>query len=364
MSSSAGTSATFSFVGTSATWIGLRGPQTGIARVFLDGAFQAEVDTYSPAEIQAGIYTASSLAPGRHTLRIEATGLKNARATDSAVAVDAFDAGSRFEDTNAAIVYSGVWSKEVAARPFSGTSANTGAGTAALASASGARATFTFTGTAVTWIGFRWASGGIARVSIDGTPAGEVDTFAASAEQLRVPLFNASGLSNSTHTLTIEATGLKHANSSGTWVVIDGFDVALPSSLPAIARLQEGHASILYTAQSEWVLGNEFNFASGEFAMGSATAGAKATLTFSGTSARWIGIRGFSTGLARVSIDGAFVGQIDTRAGVQEEFQAPVFAVTGLTPGSHTLTIEVVGRNGEPAGAPVDPVWVDAFDIY
>ena len=34
-----GARATFSFTGTSVSWIGLRGPQCGIARVFLDGAF-------------------------------------------------------------------------------------------------------------------------------------------------------------------------------------------------------------------------------------------------------------------------------------------------------------------------------------
>ena len=48
----AGARATFSFTGTSVRWIGLRGPQYGIARVFLDGAFQATVDLYSPSSVQ------------------------------------------------------------------------------------------------------------------------------------------------------------------------------------------------------------------------------------------------------------------------------------------------------------------------
>ena len=47
-----GARATFSFTGTSVSWIGLRGPQYGIARVFLDGAFQATVDLYSPSSVQ------------------------------------------------------------------------------------------------------------------------------------------------------------------------------------------------------------------------------------------------------------------------------------------------------------------------
>ena len=42
-----------------------------------------------------------------------------------------------------------------------------------------------------------------------------------------------------------------------------------------------------------------------------------------------------------------------------------VFIATGLSPGPHTLTIEVLGRNGEPPGTHVDfdPVWIDAFEI-
>jgi len=53
---------------------------------------------------------------------------------------------------------------------------------------------------------------------------------------------------------------------------------------------------------------------------------------------------------ARVSIDGQFIAQIDTSTVIQEGYQAVPFSAMGLTPGAHTLTIDVVGRNGEPAG--------------
>jgi hypothetical protein len=65
-----------------------------------------------------------------------------------------------------------------------------------------------------------------------------------------------------------------------------------------------------------------------------------------------------------VYLNGALVATIDTRASVQEEFQAEIFNATGLPAATHTLTIEVVGPNGEAAGATVAPVWIDAFDIY
>ena len=50
VSSAPGAQATITFTGTSVSWIGGRTPQTGIARVFLDGSLLAEVDTYSKTE--------------------------------------------------------------------------------------------------------------------------------------------------------------------------------------------------------------------------------------------------------------------------------------------------------------------------
>lgn len=94
-STTAGAQATFTFTGTSVSWIGARGPQTGIARVWLDGALVAEVDTYKATEeIQANLYSATGLAAASHTLTIEVTGLKNAAATDTYIVVDAFDVAS------------------------------------------------------------------------------------------------------------------------------------------------------------------------------------------------------------------------------------------------------------------------------
>ena len=73
------------------SWIGARGPRTGIADVFLDGALVAEVDTYSPAEqIQAALFTKTGLADANHTLTIQVIG-KNPVSTDFWILIDAFD---------------------------------------------------------------------------------------------------------------------------------------------------------------------------------------------------------------------------------------------------------------------------------
>ena len=88
----AGARATLAFTGTSVRWVGYRGPIGGIARVFLDGDFVGQVDTYAAEETaQAILYEASGLAAGAHVLAIEVTGEMNLLAQNPFIAVDAFD---------------------------------------------------------------------------------------------------------------------------------------------------------------------------------------------------------------------------------------------------------------------------------
>jgi hypothetical protein len=85
-------SATFTFSGTAARWIGLRDPWSGIANVYVDGVLKATVDTYSGmTQYQDVLYAITGLNPGNHTLRIEATGRRNPSALSAWIWVDAFE---------------------------------------------------------------------------------------------------------------------------------------------------------------------------------------------------------------------------------------------------------------------------------
>jgi len=65
----------------------------GIARVRLDGAVVATVDTYAPSRPAASgpMFGTAGLAAGSHTLVIEVTGTSNASSVGSFIVVDAFD---------------------------------------------------------------------------------------------------------------------------------------------------------------------------------------------------------------------------------------------------------------------------------
>ena len=236
---SAGASASFTFSGTSVSWIGFRGPLAGIADVYLDGVLAVTVDLYAPAEaLRVPVFERSGLTDGPHTLRIEATGQKNPSATASLVMVDAFDVTLspnvpsivRFQETATSAAYTGPWTTGSMFEFWSGERAT-------LSETAGARVTFSFNGTGIRWIGERRRTGGIARVSVDGGPFVDVDTFGPVQDEFQAPLFSATGLASGAHTITIEVTGQKRGGdacspapsptcAAGYVIVIDAFEVS------------------------------------------------------------------------------------------------------------------------------------------
>jgi hypothetical protein len=351
-SATPGAQASFTFTGPSVSWIGALAPQTGIARVLLDGVFVAEVDTFSKTEeIRVPVFTLTGLADASHTLTIEVTGRKNENyntSTGTAIVVDAFDVPapvvSRLQETDPAITYTADWIQRDTLKAWS-------AGTAAYSTTPGAQATFVFTGTSITWIGARGPQSGIARVFLDGAFVAEVDTYAT--EQIQAALFTATGLADASHTLTIEVTGLKNVFSAGAVVVVDAFEVTSPGT-----RFQDTHSSVAYS--TGWALGNRDKTYSEGSAAESSTPGAQATFTFTGTSVSWIGGRGNITGIARVFLDGAFVDEVDTFSPTEAP-QKTIYTLRGLDAGTHTLTIEVTGLKNAASG----DTWIliDAFDV-
>jgi Hypothetical glycosyl hydrolase family 15 len=281
-----GARAEFTFTGTSISWIGARGPQTGIARVWLDGALVAEVDTYRPSEeIQANVYSVAGLAPGSHTLTIEVTGRKNAAATFGYIVLDAFDVNTNYNVTTA----------ETANGPVN-----------------------------VYWREFE---GGY--VYVNPTP-NDVETLTLPQASRQVTHDNLNSPRDSIPSVTA--------------ISLSGHHAAI--LLKTVARFEQTSPS--FTATAGWVHDSSSRSWSGGSAVHSTAAGTQATFTFTGTSVGWIGARGPQTGIARVWLDGALVAEVDTYR-TSEEIQANVYSATGLAAGNHTLMIEVTGRKNAAA---------------
>src|SRR6266480_4508131 len=135
--------------------------------------------------------------------------------------------------------------------------------------------------------------------------------------------------------------------------------VASPAAAPAQTRVEEtALATTVYTGG--WFQRHSERPWSGGTAALSNAALSRATLTFSGTGVSWIGFRGPQAGIARVSLDGVQVAQVDTYAPA-EQLQAVLFSSTGLTADLHILMIDPTGTRN-PAATDAFIV-VDAFDV-
>ena len=94
--------------------------------------------------------------------------------------------------------------------------------------------------------------------------------------------------------------------------------------------------------------------------MQSTVAGATASFTFNGTSVRWIGRRSKESGIALVRVDGGPAREVDLFSR-PNEIRTAVLTIYDLSPGQHTLTIEVTARQNADADSNV--VTVDAFEV-
>jgi len=151
--------------------------------------------------------------------------------------------------------------------------------------------------------------------------------------------------------MVITVTGT--TTSSGAQILVDAFDVTGAS---AATRIEDTDPAVSYTGT--WVHGTDPRATGGTYAEVD-TAGALAILSFTGTAVRCLGARNYNNGKARFSIDGVFMGEVDTWGPTGES--AVLFTATGLHSGAHSMTVEVTGtRNPASVGS-----WViiDAFDV-
>jgi hypothetical protein len=122
----------------------------------------------------------------------------------------------RYEWDNPAVHYTGTWYP----KSYSWASG----GSIVMAMDTGSMAKLTFTGTGVKWIGYRDQWSGIATVFVDGVLKATIDTYSQNA-QSQVVNYSTSSLSNSTHTIAFHVNGTQNANSAGSWVWVNAFDV-------------------------------------------------------------------------------------------------------------------------------------------
>jgi len=121
-------------------------------------------------------------------------------------------------------------------------------------------------------------------------------------------------------------------------------------------RIEETDPSVTFSGN--WYKNGSFANSGGGAALTNAM-GARAAITFTGTGITWLGVADPWAGVARVYLDGT-LNTVDTY-GPGTQYQRALFTARGLTPGPHTLSIEVIHmRDVNGSGS---WIWLDGFEI-
>src|SRR5258708_6660296 len=243
----------------------------------LDGANLGAEDTSAPYSISWNTTAASN---GSHTLIAVARDLIGLEYTSAPVTVTVFN------DTTPPMVS--------IASPASGT---TLAGT------------ITVTATASDNVGVAGV-----QFLMDGAALGAEDTAAPYSVA-----FDTTKVANGAHALSARAR-----DAAGNVATSAAVTVTVSNAAPqAVKRFEETDSSVTFS--SGWASDASRSWSGGTAAVSTAP-GAQATFTFTGTSVNWIGGRSTGTGIARVSVDGTFVAEIDTYSKT-EEIRVTMFTV-------------------------------------
>jgi hypothetical protein len=188
---------------------------------------------------------------------------------------------------------------------------------------------------------------GKADISIDGVFDQTVDCYTPG--WITDVVYSKSGLTSGTHTLQITVRGDMNASADGHFIEIDALEPTTTFNV-----IDDASTGMQYS--SNWAIAN-----SGAYFNGSdhytTTGGSTLSYTFTGKSITWYGVIGQDHGKADVSIDGVFDQTIDCFASAWQVTQ--VYTKSGLTGGTHTLTITV--RSDKNSAATNSYIEVDAL---
>lgn len=228
-----GAAAELTFTGTGVGLFSARADNLGIVKISVDDKPAETVDLYGPGKVPAQlVFRSSQLAYGRHTIRVECTGTKNAASKGTHALVDAFQvANPVIDDASGQIVYAGSWTH--ADSSDSWTSGDLGR-TESFSDGAGDTATATFWGTGIRVICPKGPGQGIAEISVDGGRVTQADLY-ASGKQFQQRVFERTGLAEGEHTVTVRVTGHKNAAATGAHVALDAFEALTTDSLPGRA---------------------------------------------------------------------------------------------------------------------------------
>jgi hypothetical protein len=207
----AGAEASFSFQGGQVRLDTIRGPASGRARIWIDGAGVRTIDGYAHRFARAWVRF-DGLGPGAHTITVEVLGTARPVSDGTNVGIDAVRAGGQMRPNP--VPDPATW----APTPAGGA---TGGGSV-MSDVAGAEARLAFTGTGVTLLTKRGPSMGLAELWIDGHRVVTWDLSSATSGFVRRTV---TGLGDEPHAVRLVVLGRNGSHGNGKTVVVDGWIV-------------------------------------------------------------------------------------------------------------------------------------------
>jgi hypothetical protein len=354
-SNTPGSTVTIPFTGTGITWYGERASDHGRADVSICDAQGGQCgpattdDTYGATTApQQALDTVSGLAYGAHTLIITVDSATSG--SDRYVDIDYFTlAGTAVNDTSSAVTYSSGWSYERQLEGYLDSDTH-------VSDRAGSTASIAFTGTGITWVGSTGDSGRASVVVCQpgGTQCSQsrVVTPHDPLSDTQQPLYSIGGLSDGPHVLVITVLP---GGRPGAGIDVDAYTV------DTSPRVNDNDPAVAYGQGWTYTTKTGYYDQDAHF---SGTAGATATVTFTGTGIEWIGGTANDHGTADVSIcdasgnDCGPVTTVDTYS-LSAAAGQDLFTASDLAYGTHTMKI-VVRSDTSGTGHYTD---IDAFSV-
>ncbi len=417
-SATTNSAATLTFSGTSITWLECKCNGYGIAKVYIDGVFDQDVDLYDPSssvKFQQSVYTKAGLSAGTHTIKIVVSGTKNPASTGYCIGVDGFDVAV-VPDTTPPDAPAGLaatagdgqvalsWSAATDNVGVTGyniyRSTTSGSGYSKLNGSALSVRTYTDS-TALNGTTYYYvvkaldaaANESAASNQVQAAPVTDTQTptaptnltavaastqinlsWSAATDNVGVTGYNVerstdgatfSQLASSLSTSYADATAAKgvtyyyRVRAYDAKANASGYSNTASATMPNTIRYEETNAGMVYTGT--WSSYASTSLSGGSYKY-SATTNSAATLTFSGTSITWLECKCNGYGIAKVYIDGVFDQDVDLYdPSSSVKFQQSVYTKAGLSAGTHTIKIVVSGtKNPASTGYCIG---VDGFDV-
>ena len=313
---------------------------TGASAVTFGGTPAAAHTVNSPTRI-----TATTPAHALGTVDVVVTTAWGSSDPTGAANDFTYSDATRYEQTDTHIVRTGTWSN-YAKTQASGASYGR-------SSTANASATVYFTGTRLDWVAMKGTTTGIADVYVDGERVTAINLGAASASY-DVTVWSTGTLAEGEHNVRIVRSS---ASATGKYVTLDAVDIWGSISAPP-ARYEQADTHIVK-------VGAWSNFTTSKASGGSygrsSTSGpspASATVYFTGTRLDWVAMKGTTTGIADVYVDGEKAATIDLAA-ASASYNVMVWS-TGTRPnGNHS--VQIVRSSDSGSGKYLT---MDAVDIW